>query len=76
MTKKLVFSTVWGIAFWLVSALTSVNYVENYYAARVARGGDRAFGDIGFTWLAATIGLGLLAFILGLIGVLPGTKRK
>jgi cellobiose phosphorylase len=73
---KLLFSTVWGIAFWLVSALASETYAENYYNARVAKGGDPAFGDIGFTWLVATIGIGLLAFVLGLLGILPTTRRK
>lgn len=76
MTKKLIISTVWGVAFWLVSAFATVDYTENYYAARVARGADPAFGDIGSTWLIATIGVGLLFFTLGILGVLPGTKQS
>lgn len=76
MIKKFLFSLVWGIVFWIVSALSSINYVENFYNVRVAKGGDPAFGGIGFTWLAVTIGIGLFAFILGLLGILPNTKRN
>lgn len=77
MTKKLLFSGAWGLAFWFVSAELSGKYADDYYSARVANGGDPSqVLDIAFTWLAITIGIGLFAFGLGLSGILPGTKRR
>lgn len=39
-----------------------VDRIESYYALRAAEGGDRAFGDLGFVWLVATISMGLVGF--------------
>ena len=76
MIKRVLFSAAWAAVAWLAAAHALGGYAESIYAARVAAGGDRAFNDIGFVWLAATVGFGLLVFAVGLAGLLPGTKRS
>jgi hypothetical protein len=66
----------WGFVFFLVAMVVLGNYAENYYVARVARGGDPTFGDIGETWIMGTVTCGLIGFALGALGLLPGTRQK
>ena len=72
---RIICSVAWGMVIWLLSMYFSVDRIESYYAMRVAEGGDRAFGDLGFLWLMTTTSMGLVGFGLGFWGVLPGTKR-
>lgn len=72
--KKLIMSLVWSFVVAFGVGGISLIYFDSLYRKRVAAGGELSPMDIGFTWMAVIIVAGLITFVLGLFGKLPGTK--
>lgn len=72
--RRFIVSIAWAVLTGTLSVLLTTPYVETVYADRVARGGDPAFGDLGFASAGIDFLMGLCALLLGMFGKLPGTK--
>jgi hypothetical protein len=79
MTRRIIFLMVWSVSLFLLSAIVLLVGWKIYFAATGATAVRPR--DSTLTWLGATMTVipllfGIVGAVLGVLGVLPGTKKE
>jgi hypothetical protein len=78
MGKRIILIVVWALVFFLGSALLLFLLWRLYFALTAAPGqrpGEQTFVLLGLSYVVVPMVLGLVATVLGIRGLLPGTRR-
>jgi len=79
MVKRIIFICVWTVVFFVGSAAL-LGFASGLYFAISSSGGQQpsqqTISWIGKSWAFVPMVLGPLGLILGILGLLPGTRRE
>ena len=76
---RLVFALLWTVVFFFGSAIL-LGFASGFYFVAVSsinsKPSDQTMQWIGFSWAIVPMVFGLIGFLLGILGRLPGTRWK
>jgi hypothetical protein len=79
MVKRIVFICVWTVVFFFGSAMLLGFASGLYFAMSISSGQEptrEVISWIGMTWAFVPMLLGPVGLVLGVLGLLPGTRRE